>query len=362
MSTSISIPFLHPSLLGIASVIGILVMVALPADRRRPWYALGACLATVMAVTISGLLPLTGELMLSAWGMALAAAFIVAFFTADRRARALGLPRPFVGELLMVSCVCGIVGCRIKWLIDFWPTWAQSPDGSQLPWRELLPIAFNLDGGGAVLYGGLILGAFGGWLVCRHHRMRLAVVGDLAAPAVLLAIACGRVGCYFNGCTWGTATTLPWGIAPSPQACTLGCSSTESLHPTALYEALATLIMGLALGWWWRRRNALVVTSSTKITNAVGTAPRATVGTRAPAMTVTPDPAPGAIAVTAVAGYAAWRFLIEFLRGDTNLQVLGSFHGFFPATSSQVVSLYVLICVVGWSGVRWLQRRGRTLS
>jgi prolipoprotein diacylglyceryltransferase len=128
-----------------------------------------------------------------------------------------------VGELLMVS---GIVGCRIKWLIDFWPTWAQSPDGSQLPWRELLPIAFNLDGGGAVLYGGLNLGAFGGWLVCRHHRMRLAVVGDLAAPAVLLAIACGRVGCYFNGCTWGTATTLPWGIAPSPQACTLGCSST----------------------------------------------------------------------------------------------------------------------------------------
>jgi hypothetical protein len=36
-----------------------------------------------MAVTVSGLLPLTGELILSAWGVALAAAFIVAYFTAD---------------------------------------------------------------------------------------------------------------------------------------------------------------------------------------------------------------------------------------------------------------------------------------
>ncbi len=68
--------------------------------------------------------------------------------------------------------------------------------------------------GGRALIGGLL----GGWLFVEIAKKRLGIrrsTGDLWALALPTGEAIGRIGCYFNGCCFGTrcdAAHLPWAI------------------------------------------------------------------------------------------------------------------------------------------------------
>lgn len=74
--------------------------------------------------------------------------------------------------------------------------------------------------------------------------------GDTFALPLALALTVGRLGCFFNGCCYGTATSLPWGI-PFPQS----DGRIFLCHPTQLYESLfhgsmaLLLLLLLRRGW-----------------------------------------------------------------------------------------------------------------
>jgi phosphatidylglycerol---prolipoprotein diacylglyceryl transferase len=67
--------------------------------------------------------------------------------------------------------------------------------------------------------------------------------GDTFALPLALALAVGRWGCFFNGCCYGVATTLPWGV---------DFGDGIPRHPTQIYESLFHLTMAgvLALLLW----------------------------------------------------------------------------------------------------------------
>ena len=58
--------------------------------------------------------------------------------------------------------------------------------------------------------------------------------GDDYALPLALALAVGRWGCFFNGCCFGTPTTLPWGVIFHDDL---------RRHPTQIYESLFHLTM-----------------------------------------------------------------------------------------------------------------------
>ncbi len=63
-----------------------------------------------------------------------------------------------------------------------------------------------------------------------HIRVK---TGDTFALPLALALAVGRWGCFFNGCCYGTATELPWGVSfRQKNGSLLRC------HPTQIYESL----------------------------------------------------------------------------------------------------------------------------
>jgi phosphatidylglycerol:prolipoprotein diacylglycerol transferase len=82
-------------------------------------------------------------------------------------------------------------------------------------------------------------------LIFRYPVMYL---GDLFAPGIFGFSIVWRLGCYFDGCCFGAATSLPWGIS-SAQVPGL------TVHPTQLYEAAASLLLftmaPLILRWSW---------------------------------------------------------------------------------------------------------------
>jgi phosphatidylglycerol:prolipoprotein diacylglycerol transferase len=64
--------------------------------------------------------------------------------------------------------------------------------------------AFAIWKGGIVLYGGLIFGTISGaWWVWKKG-LSISGVADVIAPSIAVGVAFGRVGCYLNGCCWGT--------------------------------------------------------------------------------------------------------------------------------------------------------------
>ena len=83
---------------------------------------------------------------------------------------------------------------------------------------------------------------------------------DVAAPAVAIGIAIGRIGCFLNGCCYGAVCALPWAVrfpagshawARQVDAGLISPWRSTSLpvHPTQLYASLAGFVVArLAAG------------------------------------------------------------------------------------------------------------------
>ena len=96
--------------------------------------------------------------------------------------------------------------------------------------------------GGRTILGGVI----GGWIAVEITKRRMGIrtsTGPLWAVALPAGEFFGRIGCWFNGCCYGRACSLPWAVRQHG----------EMRHPTQFYLALsAAAIFGIV--WWGRDR------------------------------------------------------------------------------------------------------------
>jgi phosphatidylglycerol:prolipoprotein diacylglycerol transferase len=92
--------------------------------------------------------------------------------------------------------------------------------------------------GGLASTGGVAAGLAAAALVARVGGRPVAGVLDAIAPAGLLALGIGRIGCFLAGCCYGRPTALPWGVV-FPE---LG---PPARHPLQLYSAAADLALVL---------------------------------------------------------------------------------------------------------------------
>jgi phosphatidylglycerol:prolipoprotein diacylglycerol transferase len=94
-------------------------------------------------------------------------------------------------------------------------------------------------------------GLVGAYIAVELAKAALGIrakTGDALALPLALALAVGRWGCFFNGCCYGTPTTLPW-------AANFGDG--VSRHPTQIYESLFHALLAIILLWcigrgWFR--------------------------------------------------------------------------------------------------------------
>ncbi|MBM6700199.1 prolipoprotein diacylglyceryl transferase [Bifidobacterium pullorum subsp. saeculare] len=96
--------------------------------------------------------------------------------------------------------------------------------------------------GGFVFYGGVAGGLAGGWIMCRVFGWRPADFVPLLAPAVPLAHAFGRIGCFCVGCCHGKEA--PWGIAFTHA---IAAPNGVPLIPVQLIEAGAEAVIFVIL-------------------------------------------------------------------------------------------------------------------
>jgi phosphatidylglycerol:prolipoprotein diacylglycerol transferase len=180
-------------------------------------------------------------LTIHSYGVAVAAAILVAIWLAEREARRKGFPPDTAGNLAMPVFVAGLVGGRLAHVLGWEP---------ELLWRDPLGV-LAIWRGGLALHGGLVAGLLAGLWYCRRHRLDVWPLADAVAPAVILAQAIGRFGCFLSGDSYGRPTDLPWAVIfTSPDSLApVGIP----LHPVQLYEAALDLVLFAAL-WTLRTR------------------------------------------------------------------------------------------------------------
>jgi len=119
-----------------------------------------------------------------------------------------------------------IVGAKILYDIQ----------NSQFDFRALLSIRHYMQGG---VWGGLlayfILALPLALILTKNKRAAL----DLVAMSIPIPWVFTKLGCLFNGCCYGKASSVPWAIT-FPEAAR-GAPPGVSLHPTQIYEILVVM-------------------------------------------------------------------------------------------------------------------------
>jgi phosphatidylglycerol:prolipoprotein diacylglycerol transferase len=214
-----------------------------------------------------------------------------------------GISTELVSNIATWGVIGGLIGARLFHVLDHLQLYAQQP----------LSILYIWEGGIAVygaFIGGLAGGAIAAW---RAGVTDPWPILDIAAPAMLLGQAIGRLGCLSNGDAWGANAT----------GCTL-CLAVRYTNPNDLlppeligvptyaypvYEIVAELLL---LAGLWLARDRL----------------RAR---------------PGMTFLVAVIGYGVIRFVLTYLRQETVL-----FLGLQEAQVIALISMAIAVVALIW--------------
>lgn len=126
------------------------------------------------------------------------------------RGRKVGMSPELIYSLALWVFVAGMIGARLFYVIQKWDSFKRET------WQATFSAALNITEGGLVVFGGLI-GALGAIIYfARKHKLPLLPLADMAVPGMMLGLAFGRIGCFFNGCCYGDVCNAPWGGVEFP--------------------------------------------------------------------------------------------------------------------------------------------------
>ncbi len=209
----------------------------------------------------------------------------------------------------MVGCVLGaMAGAYVGGALFF-------------DWREVFSRLVSVDLVGKSVVGGIV-GGFVGVEIAKKLVDYPYKTGDAFAVAIPLGHAIGRVGCLLGGCCFGTETRLPWAVRypPGSPAYELEVRlgqipahhpTSLSLHPAPLYElAFDLCLFALLLSM----RDRLRVR--------------------------------GNLFRLYLFSYATFRFLLEFVRGDSPFPAIGG---------PKPVQVLLAIAIARYGWLLWTQ-------
>lgn len=232
---------------------------------------------------------------------------------AEELGRYRGLNRDLLANAFLLSVVFALAGARLAYILTNLHDFHSFSD------------LINTRKGGMVAYGSFLGGTLTSWLYLRSKGLPFLIWADVACTALCAGTGLTRIGCYLFGCDFGlrlgpdapgllqTLGTFPhWDLDGRTGAAAfvhhvntegLPLEATHSypVHPTQLYESLVGFILLAWVLWLWPRRKFV-----------------------------------GQMWLTAVLGYATWRFGVEFVRADPERG------GALGVSSSQWVSLAVV--------------------
>lgn len=210
-----------------------------------------------------------GPITIHTYGLLVGIGFLLAFFAARLEFRRRRLSEAALDRLAFYLMIGGILGARILYFaVDGFATLRADPLSFFRIWE-----------GGLVFYGGALAGIAILIVCARRMGVSFLTLSDAFAAPLLLGQAIGRLGCFAAGCCYGRPTGSFVGVTFTDSRALAPLY--EKLHPTQLYEFAGDLIL------------FALVTAVSKRSRR-----------------------PGSATCLYLAGYGAFRFALEFVRGD----------------------------------------------
>lgn len=203
------------------------------------------------------------HLVLNSYGALIALAVVVCFIVAPRWAFILEhIDRAVTRRALVTVAVATFFGGHLHFLFN---TWQFAIHRARAGYLDTL-LWTGIHAGGAIV--GLVLSLP---LSLRGSGVPLGRFGDALTPTVGLGMSIARIGCFLQGCCYGTPCALPWCLAfPEPSnvwdlhrsvgLVGLDAHYSAPVHPLQLYfAAVGVLIAVGAFGLHpWKRYDGQV--------------------------------------------------------------------------------------------------------
>jgi len=211
-----------------------------------------------------------------------------------------------MSDILFYTILSGLLGAKLFYVLTYW-------DSFGTDFLMKLKNVFLTFRYGFVFYGGFVGGVIGFFITSRIKKIKPSAILDSMIPAVPLAHAIGRIGCFCAGCCYGAPTASVFGVRFTstlsevpPQL--LGVP----LHPVQLYESFGNLIIFAVLSVLYSKRKQLKL------------------------------PVNSLVWLYAVL-YSLLRFSLEFIRGDDRG---GFFLSMSPAQNVSVIIIITALCLI----------------
>lgn len=221
------------------------------------------------------------------YGLMIGIGIVVAYFTAERRAKRRGLDPEMIFGLVFSCVISGFLGSKILYTITVLDEVIKNPANI---WKDLSQ--------GWVVYGGILGGIAGASIYCKIKKLNILKYLDNAFPSVAYGQGFGRIGCFLAGCCYGKECDGPLCVTFTHSNF---APNNVSLFPSQLVSSALDFLNAFVLILMYRKFNK-----------------------------------PGQGTFAYLVFYSVGRFIIEFYRGDLRGNV-GSL------TTSQFIAVFTFV-------------------
>lgn len=244
-----------------------------------------------------------GPLVIRSYGTLIVIGFLAGLGLIRFRSARYGIEFEKALDLSFGLLIWGFLGAKLfHWLIQ--PT--EFIDSFRIILSDPVRWLKNL-GNGFEFFGGIVSGVIYFRYFCRKHGLQVRDVLDLITPAIPLAHAFGRIGCFMAGCCYGKSCSHSWAVVfthPDTLA-----PMNIAIHPTQLYESILLFFLTLGLLAAEKRIHQI----------------------------------PGRMISFYLLGYTAIRFFVEYFRADDRGVIPG-----LLLSGTQLIAVFIAIGAIVW--------------
>jgi len=179
-----------------------------------------------------------------AYGFMLALSFLLGIWIASARAKRAGLNPVVIADVGFWVILAAIAGSRAYYVLLHFEEFRNDL------WAIINPFSHGLVGiGGLVMYGGFIGAILAAVIYFKKKKIPFLPYADASAPSVALGVALTRIGCFLNGCCFGSSAAHGGVAFPASSAAGMYQHEVHAagLYPSQLYESAGGLLIFLLL-------------------------------------------------------------------------------------------------------------------
>ena len=185
-----------------------------------------------------------GSFPIHSYGLMLALSFLLGIWFATWRAKKAGLDPNVIADVGFWIIFSAILGARLYYVILHFEEFRGDLGSIVNPFHNGF-----VGIGGLVMYGGFIGAILASIVFFKVKKLSFFAYADALAPSIAIGIAITRIGCFLNGCCYGSSAAH--GGVSFPFDSAAGMYQHEihaaALYPSQLYESAGGLVMALII-------------------------------------------------------------------------------------------------------------------